>query len=243
LKKNALYLRDYIDAEITLTQAVNETLLKDISPILIVGAYSDHPLKIYIDPQGFMLPIRPYCLENMQIGNAVFDIGKIRVRNGGQIQSLMQFLNAKDISPDGFMEAWFTPIYMSVHNGVASYKRFDALLASNVHIAMWGGVNLGNDHVNMTLAIAPKTLYERFKIKGLTKKEMFEVQMSGTTSKLELDWSSAYSRIAWIVARNATGQIIGNILGGILEQLVTKPGAELPPPTTDPLPWESFYPS
>ena len=58
LQKNALYLRDYVEAEITLTKAVDETLLRDITP-LITGAYSDHPIKVYIDPEGFVLPIRP----------------------------------------------------------------------------------------------------------------------------------------------------------------------------------------
>lgn len=242
LQKNAFYLREYVNAEITLTEAVNETLLKDIAPLFITGIFSDHPLKVYIDPQGFVLPIRPYSLERVQIDKAIFDIGKIRVRNGGQVLSLLQFLNAKEISPDGLMEAWFTPIYMSLRNGVASYQRFDALLASNIHIALWGSINLINDNVNMTLAIAPTTLYERFKISGLTKKDMFQVQMTGTTSKLDLDWSSAYSRIAWIVARSAAGQL-SNILGGILEHLISSPEKEIPPPTTSPFPWESFYPS
>lgn len=236
-------MRDYVDAEITLTEAVNETLLKDINPLLITGAYSDHPIKVYIDPQGFMLPIKPYALERVEIGKAIVDFGKIRVRNGGQIQRLIQFLNAKEITPDGLMEAWFTPIFVSLHQGVARYQRFDALLAGNVHTAMWGSINLINDQVNMTLAIAPTTLYERFKISGLTKKDMFQVQMGGTTQHLELDWSTAYSRIAWIVARSAAGHL-SSILGGFLEQLVSSPNEEpAPPPTTSPLPWESLYPS
>ena len=179
----------------------------------------------------------------MQIGKAIVDIGNIKVKKGGQIQSLMQFLNATEITPDGVMEAWFTPIFLNLHHGVATYKRFDALLARKVHIAMWGSINLINQKVKMTLAIAPTTLYERFKITGLTKKDMFQVKMRGTTSKLDLDWSSAYSRIAWIVARSSAGYL-SDILGGILEQLVSSSDEDsAPPATTDPLPWESLYPS
>jgi hypothetical protein len=238
LKKTAFYLRDYVNAEITLTPAVNETLLKEINPLIIAGAYSDHPIKVYIDPNGFVLPIRPYSLEKIQIANAVVDIGKIMVKNGGQIQSLLQFLNAKEITPEGFMEAWFTPIFLNLHHGVATYKRFDALLARNVHIALWGNINLISEQVDMTLAVAPTTLYERFKIAGLKKEDMFQVKMRGTTTKLDLDWSSAYSRVAWIVARASAGYL-SDILGGILEQLVSNLGDDpVPPPTTDPLPWE-----
>lgn len=241
LDKNVLYLRDRVNAEISLTEAVNETFLKEINPLIITGAYSNHPLKISIDSEGFVFPIRPFSLEKCAIGKAVVDIGRIQVRNGGQIQSLMEFLQTGQISPTGQMEAWFTPIYMSLHNGVASYSRFDALLGSNVHIAMWGSINLINDKVHMTLAIAPSTLSQRFKISGLSHENMFQVKMRGTTSKLDLDWSSAKKRIAILVTRAATGQI-GSLVGGLLEKILLPSLGEepVPPPTAVPLPWENF---
>src|SRR5262249_41106927 len=127
LHPQAIYLRDYVDAEITLTPEVNETLLKDINPLLIAGAFSDHPIRVVIDQQGVVIPIRPYSLQGVQIARATIDIGKIRVCNGGQLQGLMHFLKAAEVAPDGTMEAWFTPIYMSLQQGVASYQRFDAL--------------------------------------------------------------------------------------------------------------------
>ncbi len=189
LQPHALFLRDYVDAEITLTEAVNEVFLKDINPLLLTGAYSDHPIKLYIYPQGFSIPLRPYSLQNVEIGHAVVDIGKIRVRNGGNIQTLMEFLKAKEISPDGLMEAWFTPITLTYHNGVASYQRFDALLANSIHIALWGSINLLNNQVNMTLGIAETTLSQRLKVSGLREKDMFQVKMKGTTDHLDLDWA------------------------------------------------------
>ncbi len=244
LHQNEIYLRDYVDAEITLTEAVNATLLKDVNPLFISGAYSDHPLKLYIDPHGFMMPIRPFSLQGVRIGKAILDIGKIRVRNGGQVEYLVNFLQAKEFSQDGLMQAWFTPIFISLQDGVASYKRFDALLGNNIHIAMWGSINLINNHVSMTLGIAPTTLRERFKIAGLHKQDMFQVLMRGTTDKLELDWSSAYTRIAFLVAKTAGGGI-GLLIGGLLEPIITASLGEepVPPLTTDPLPWESQYPS
>lgn len=239
LNPHAIYLRDYVNAEITLTEEVNQTFIKDINPLLITGAYSDHPIKVYLDPQGFVMPIRPYSLQGVQIGKAVIDIGKIRIRNGGQIQMLMNFLKAKDITPEGEMDAWFTPIYMSLNNGVATYQRFDALLAGSVHIAFWGSINLLNNQVRMTLGIAAPTLQKRFGISGLNKNEMFQVKMRGTTDKLDLDWSAATTRIGVLVARSAGGQLT-NILGGLLEQIVSALGeVPSPPPTTVPFPWET----
>ena len=238
LHPNAIYLRDVVNAEITLTPEVNQTLLTDINPLLITGAYSDHPIRIFIDPQGFVLPIRPYFLQGVQIGRAVIDIGKIRVRNGGQIQKLMNFLKATDITPEGEMNAWFTPIFMSLNNGVASYQRFDMLLANEFHIALWGSINLITNQVNMTLGIAPSTLKKRFNVSGISKKDMFQVKMRGTTNKLDLDWSSASTRIGILVAKTAAGRL-GAIIGGIIEQIVAALGEEpTPPPTTSPFPWE-----
>lgn len=243
LTPEALYLRDYIDVEITLTEAVNNTLLTDINPLFIVGAYSEHPIKVYVEPQDFMIPLRPYTLQGVRIGKAIIDLGKINVRNGGQIQLLMNFLKATNISPEGWMRAWFTPIFMHLEGGVATYKRFDALLADTIHIALWGSVNLINDQVRMTLAIAPRTLHQQLGIKGLSRKDMFQLKMYGTTHKLELDWSAASTRLGFLIAKTATGHI-GTFVGGILEQFVKALGEEpSPAPTTNPLPWESLYPS
>ncbi len=238
LHPNAIYLRDAVDAEITLTEAVNHTLIRDINPLIIAGAYSEHPVRLHLDPQGFMIPIRPYSLQGVRIDQAIIDIGQIQVRNGGDIQLLMNFLKAKEISPEGDMNAWFTPIYMSLNNGVASYKRFDALLANKVHIAMWGSVNLINNQVSMTMGIAPNTLYEYFKISGVPKQDMFQVKMRGTTDKLDLDWSAATKRIGVIIARSTAGPL-GGLVGGILEGVLNMFGDEpAPPPTTSPFPWE-----
>lgn len=234
----ALTLRSAVEAEITLTEEINKVVLKDVNPILIHGAWSDHPLKLYIDNNGFYFPLRNYTFRRINIEKAIIDLGKLRVMNGGDIQSLMTFLKAKEVTPEGVMEAWFTPIFMSLKDGVTSCKRFDALLGGNVHIAMWGRIDLNRDRVRMTLGISPTTLQQRFNIAGLSKKEMFQVKMRGSTTDLEMDWSSAYTRIGILLTRTAGGHI-GYLLGGLLEQLMGLVGEEnTPDPTTYPLPWD-----
>lgn len=237
VQPHLIHLRDHVTAEITLTDAVNKTLIRDINPLLIAGAYSDHPIKVHLSPEGFMIPIGPYSLRGVQIAKGVVDIGRIRIRNGGQIQLLMDFLKAKEITSEGEMEAWFTPIYFNLKEGVASYNRFDALLAQTAHIAMWGSINLINNKVRMVLGIDATTLQKRFNI-SVKPNEMFQIKMRGTTEKLDLDWSAATTRIGFLVAKTSTGPI-GQIVGGILEQIVTALGEEpTPPPTTSPFPWE-----
>ncbi len=237
LGAQGITLQQNVEAELTLTDAVNETFLKDINPLLITGAWSDHPLKIFVGAEGFFIPLYPMSMHGVQVKSAMVDLGKIRVRNGGPIQSLMEFLKAKDVSDDGVMEAWFTPIYTSIVNGVAYYQRFDALLGGNVHIALWGKIDLNKDKVKMTLGISPATLHARFNVSGISKKQMFQVKMRGSTEKLELDWSSAYGRIGVLMAKSAGG--IGSLIGGLLEGIVTAGEEETPPPVTYPFPWET----
>nr|NGX61487.1 hypothetical protein [Chlamydiota bacterium] len=216
IRPHGIFLRDTMKAELTLTPEVNEIFLKDISPLFLTGARSEHPIILQISPQGFFCPFAPFSFSQLKIGQAVIDLGKIYVKNGGQVQSLMQFLKATEVSPDGWMEAWFTPIYMSLENGVASYARFDMLLATKMHIALWGRINLLTDQVNMTLGIAPKTLEQRFGVKGLSNQDLFQVKMTGTNNNLQLDWSAASTRIGLLIARASTGGI-GAIVGGLLE--------------------------
>jgi hypothetical protein len=236
---NRLILTAPLDAEIALTHKINDTLIKDINPILISGIYSDHPLRLHIDPSGFSMPLLPMDFKAITIEKAYIDIGQIEVVYGGEIQKTMEFLKAKELSENGVMPAWFTPVYFTLSEGNIEYARFDLLLAGNVHLAFWGKIDLIKDKVRMTMAIAPSTLQRSFGIKGLTSKQMFHVKMRGSTSNVELDWSAATRRLGILIASSAGGQI-GSLVGGLVEQIVTSLGEKpTPPPTTDPLPWSA----
>ncbi len=232
-----------IEAELTLTQEINAIFLKDLNPLFITGAYSRTPIRLFIQQEGFLLPIRPFRIDQMRIEKGSLDLGQIEVRNGGQVHLLMEFLKAEKLSQEQLMQAWFTPIYFSLERGVLSCSRFDVLLGGSVHIAFWGSINLAADRVQMVLGISPKNLKRRFNVSGLAKKDMFQVKMNGSTSNLELDWSSAYTRLGILFARTAGGHI-GNIVGGIVESLVETFSDQepSPPPSTQPFPWEVGLP-
>lgn len=236
-KENKLLLTASLDAEILLTHQINETIIKDINPILISGLYSDHPLRLHIDPTNFSLSLFPFNFREILIEKAYIDIGQIEVVYGGEIQKTMEFLKAKDLSEEHTMPAWFTPLYFQLNDGNLEYQRFDLLLAGNIHLAFWGKIDLNKDKVRMTMAISPETLQRSFGIKGLTSKQMFHVKMRGSTSNLDLDWSAATRRLGIIIASSAGGQI-GSLVGSLVEQIVTSLGEKpTPAPTTDPLPW------
>lgn len=239
---NHLMLTERVEAELTLTPQVNEVLLKDLNPFFPTEAFSNHPIRLFIEKEDFYVPLHPYRFEGITIGKGVLDLGKIEVRKGGPVQTLLEFLKMDQTSPDNLIEAWFTPIFFNLKGGTLSYKRFDILLAGSVHMALWGAIDLAHDRVQMVLGINPKNLRKRFNIAGLSKKEMFQVKMSGSTSKVELDWSAAYTRLGILLTRTAGGHI-GYIVGGILEQLVEAFGEQpSPEPTTTPFPWEMNEP-
>jgi len=234
---NTITLREAIQAEISLTEKINRTFLIDINPLLITGVAADHPISCTIEPQGFSFPIFPFLFSEFSIGQATIDIGKIVVRNGGQLQELVAFVQAPGLTKEGLMEAWFTPIYMQLKSGVAYYKRFDLRLAGTIHLAFWGNIDLIQDQVHMVMAIAPSTLKTRFNVSGLSEKDMFQVKMTGPTSDVSLDWKAASTRIGVIIATSAGGKA-GSIVGAILNQILTLMGSEpTPPPSTQPFPW------
>ena len=237
LSNGNLLLRDTLKAEITLTQEVSETFLVDVYPLLIEAARSDHPLRLNIASAGFFLPLRPFAFERMQASSVIIDIGEIFVKNGGQLQKLIDFLKIKNITHSGVMSAWFTPIYMSLQNGIVTYKRFDMLLAHTAHLASWGQINQIHETVNMVLAISAATLKNRLGIQGLEKENMFQIRLRGKIDNVDVDWSSAYSRMAIVIAKTAGPP--GLIIGSLLELLGGNLGEEpTPPPTTSPLPWK-----
>ncbi|MCH9703544.1 MAG: hypothetical protein K0U13_02010 [Chlamydiae bacterium] len=236
LEDDRILLRDILKAEITFTGAISEHFITDINPMIVQGARSKHPIRIFIDPDGFSFPI-PWSFKELTIEKAVIDVGKIFVKNGGAVEELMKFLKAKP-PKDKLMRAWFTPVFFSLKNGVLYHERFDILLHKDVHIALWGRIDLIKQKVWMTLGIDSKTLKQRFKILGLSKKDMFQVKMRGKADAVELDWSSAYTRIGILIARLAGGPP-GYIVGGILEQVISALGEEpTPPPTVYPFPWD-----
>lgn len=236
LTRENLFLTSDLDAQITVTQEISEMYIKDINPLFVAGIYSQHPIALHISSEGFVLPLS-LDLQGISIHQGILNIGQIFVANGNKVQELMGFLKASGISQEGQMSAWFTPIYFQLKQGTISYQRFDLLLATNVHLAFWGRINLITDQVQMTLGIASSTLQRSFNIHGVPSSQMFQIQVQGSTSDVQLDWGAATARITILVASSAVGQI-GKFIGSILERIYSALGEKpTPPPTTYPFPW------
>lgn len=238
LQRDFLVLNAPINAEITLTKEVSETFLQDIYPLLFKGARSTHPIRLTISPEGFSIPVHPFSFTGIQIERGALGLGQIWIQKGGQLQSLLDLLKAKDSGDQTTMRAWFTPVYFGMRSGIVYYPRFDALLGENLHIASWGSVDLANDKVSLVLGISPSTLKNRLGILNLSGNDMFQLTVTGTTSDVKVDWSSAAKRIALLAAAQGKGPasfIVGGLLGILSAGSKPEP---TPPPTTTPFPWQ-----
>lgn len=237
LSSGVLTLRDDVEARLVLTQELSESFLKEINPLLLTAVESPNPVILKMSAEGFSFPVRPFDWKRAQVGHGVLDLGKIRVRNGGTLLSLLDLVQAKEVSSEGETEAWFTPIYWRLEEGVATYERFDALIAGNVHIASWGTIDLSDDKVKMILGISPSTLHRVFGITGLREDYLFQLKMRGTTSDVSIDWKTAKTRIGILIAKSAgkKGGILINGLIGIISAFIGE--EKTPPPTTTPFPW------
>ena len=129
-------------------------------------------------------------------------------------------------------------LYVSMKNGVISFKRMDMLIMDTYAIATWGNVDLAANKVNMIIGLTGQALQKGFNIQGLGKDYVAQIPFKGPIDNASIDKKKAAAKIAALVASNRgpEGLLIGTALhiasGGLKEE-------KAPPPTTNPLPWST----
>lgn len=233
LSDGLLTLMHDAKGEVMLTDQINYWLA-DIVPFLPNKAHSKNPVYFYIKEEGFSMQLIPFSFNSLKVESGAVDFGQIEVANTGNLQEMFKFL--KIPSHQETIEVWLTPIFFQIADGAVHYKRFDLLVNREIPLALWGGINLNNDQIRMTLALPSKILRKYFKLLALSKNTYFLIQIKGTTENPRLDWSQAYARMAMLVTRLAGGYI-GYFVGGIVEQALGLNDEKVPAPTTEPFPW------
>lgn len=232
LTNHAILLRENLTAHLEINEDVNKAFLQEFNPLISGNAYSQHPVKLEVDKQNFYLPIRPYSFEKFHVQSATLDIGKISIANTKTMHALFQFLDIEE--QKHFVESWFTPIFFSVQKGAIVCSRFDALVDNRIRLALWGKTDIANDKISMTLGIDPEVIKKYFHNTKLKTKDFFLIKIHGSISSPEVDWSSAYARIALLKNNN-----LSSPLSNLADKLFSSLGNPTPPQTTSPLPWET----
>lgn len=231
LKEKAILLEDDLVATLHINEEINKAFFQEFNPLISGNAYSQHPVLLQVSKENFYLPISPYSFEEFHIQAASLDFGKISIANTGTMYDLFKFLDIEESKQ--FVESWFTPIFFSVQKGSIICKRFDALIDNRIRLALWGKTDIIKDRISMTLGIDPEVIKKYFHNTSLKTKNFFLIKIRGSISSPEVDWSSAYARIALLKSYT-----IASPFSALADKLFSSLGDSTPPQTVSPLPWE-----
>lgn len=211
-----------LDQDATLSLTVNPLLsreiLKTFNPLLVSALRSEKPVLLTINAEGTRIPLLPLNAAETDVSLAVLDPGRIILKDEGLASTLLQFLGGRSSNRE--IAAWFTPQRMRIQQGVVEVERMDLLLADQFHLALWGTVDIPQDNLRLYLGISTETLIRAFSLQ--TPRQMMTVAISGTLSNPKVD----------------TKRLLVDI--GAMTLLPENPNTTaIPPPTTQPFPWES----
>lgn len=235
LTDHSITLKEALIVNMRLTPEVSKLLLKDANPLFLTGIKSQNPIVLRIEPNNFYFPL-PYSLEQLTVGEATLNLGRVRCQNGKSLSAIISILNADRLSNASEMNAWFTPVTLKIKKGLLEAGRMDALLADSIHVCTWGKIDLIKDQIDMTLGITADALQQAFRLKNLPENYVLTIPVRGTTKDPEIVKGPAIAKIAALIAASQIPK--DGVLGGLAD-LVSKPKEEKGvPPAKRPFPWE-----
>lgn len=237
LQEGYLYLNNDLTAQLKVTKELGKYVLEDLIPVVSGMLWAEQPITLTVSKQGFALPLRSPSLENMSIGRAVFNMGKVTFSGDSQMAKVLSLL--VPTSADNVI-VWLTPAYFSLNQGVVKLERVDMLISDRYPIAAWGDADIGRDKVNMVIGLSGAAIRKAFNIGGIPNGYFLQLPLKGKLHNPSIDKAKAAGKISALVAQSQGGPQ-GLVLGTVLD-IATGGLSEpaLPPPTTDPLPWANM---
>lgn len=237
LSEHAITLLEPLDAALKLTPELSEAVLSDVNPLFLTGLSANNPIYLHLSASDASIPLNPFSLEKLRLAGSL-DMGRVQIRNGPTLASLVSLLKAGSLKDSGQMSAWFTSLDFHIQNGVVYTGRLDALLAGSIHICTWGSIDLLRDRLNMTLGIPADTLRSAFGIENLPQNYVVQVPIRGSTSHPEIEKGAATGKIAALAATQQIPLKKKTLLGGLIHAIaVPKEDPDVPVPKR-PFPWE-----
>lgn len=207
---------------------------KDITAIL---ASQDNPISFRIESKGFVLPLSSFGIEKIAIGLASIDLGKLYFQNDDKLGKTLSLLR---LGKNVYLSAFFTPLYFHVHNGVLQIERVDLLLQGSYPFAAWGNVDLVRQKLDMQIGVSGFVLARAFNVPIKDPHSYISIPLQGTLQHPRLDKSSATAQITNLAMESqaiSTKGVVGAVIR--LASVASNHSVEsIPPPTTNPLPWE-----
>jgi len=271
LRDDAVLLTGPAAARFSLTEQLSTTLISH--PLLRHAIRSIEPAELTVQPDGFRLPLalltgdpaqQRHALAELRVDHATLNPRKLIVKNAGVIRTfaelprtigrvarlgvgeLLQTLGRDEL------RAWFTPVQLTIRDGVAEYSRMDMLLGDDYQIATWGSLDLVERRGRMIIGPTRHAMREIYGITGLSDDPHYVDQflMDGRFEDMGIDRQELFARLTLLtvggtaaqVGGEEVGGLVGDIIGGLgqLDRALNKEKRELepPPPPYDPLPWQ-----
>jgi hypothetical protein len=211
-----LRLKEPATAKLEVTPALAKYTLAKMNPLLSHAVSADRPVTFTVRKKNFEIPVAPYDVKGIEVGEARAEFGTVILENGGVLQALLALL--KTNSGDR-LTATITPVLAQVKNGIATYDRTDIILDNRISVVTWGNIDLVQDQVNMVLGLPAETLHKVLNIGGLSADYVMQIPVEGSTTAPKVNWQKAGRDIALLLTGNRLEQKLpgaGTLLQGIL---------------------------
>lgn len=232
LDGHTLTLKEPLIAWFPLNEILAHSALRDLNPLFLAAIKSKTPVRLQIEPLEASLPYQPFDWNKVKLLEGTLDLGQVICSNTSLLHTLLSV--TKNKLPAEELNAWFTPLYFSVQNGVIKTQRLDALIGDSLHICTWGTINLPKDQVRMFLGLPADTLEQVFGIRGLPPSYVLKLPIKGSPAHPRLETSGALAHIAALTAAKKLKH--NDFFGGKIGTLA-QPDSDTPAPTTQPYPW------
>lgn len=231
---NALLLTKPLTASLTLSPELSQAL-KARTSFTITDA--KNPFLLRIAPEGTSIPLLPFSLDRLEVGNGTLDLGQVVCEKVPGIVSFLALLHSGP-SASSQVPVWFTPLAFSISKGLLNAGRVDALIANSIHACAWGKVNLPASKLDLILGIPADTLENSLGIKGLSRNYVLKIPVRGSIQNPEFTTGPAAAKIAALLAGQQMTDKTGPF-GGLFNRInpLASEGQDAPP-ANRPFPWE-----
>ncbi len=238
LQAGTVTINSPLEVFFSISPELGKSLLLKANPLLASAVRSKSEIKLRIEPEGFRLPLSPFNIQTIQCRKAILDLGQIKVKSGGILETILVLLRG-DVGSKGEFDLWCTPIYLDMNGGVINCSRADFLVGNKIHLCTWGTINLSQDKLNLFVGIPSKTLEKSLLVYGLPKDFVMQIPITGSPSSPYIDQVRATAKIAGLGVQGKTLDPAVSIIGGLVYAAAayTEKEGKVPPLTTNPLPW------
>ncbi|MDP1835784.1 MAG: AsmA family protein [Chlamydiales bacterium] len=230
-----LTLNEPMALELQVTPQLRQGLLKDLAPYMAAARSTDQPVRFTIDPKGFAFPLQTSNFQAMKVPRATLDLGKVELENNSPLGTIVSILQA-DRKLTDTTSIWFTPLNMSIYDGLIRFDRMDALVANRFPIAMWGKIDLMKDRVRLVVGLTAQALKEAYGLNNLANNYVLQIPFTGTIDNPVIDKAKTTTRVTALVAQ-AHGSREGVVFGGVLDLLSGAGHEDSVPPPSGQAPW------